>query len=200
MLKKKTALLVLLLLLLPGLCAASPVTDRLAKVGSDLDASARGSMALKILCKKELVPLCTLPALIDAAKVSNAKQTSLEAIKKLDQEWIDAEEPLEIMDELQNNACGKALQSFAAKNHLIAKGFVFDNQGATVGSHSIPNDYWQGDEGKYRKTVQDKSIEIGPVKFDKAENRQLQHVALPLIDTDGTVVGGVLIGIFIDKL
>lgn len=200
MLKKKIALFALLLLLLPVLAMASPISQRLAKVSTDIDASAKGSDALKAFTKKELTPLCTLPALVDAAKASNAKMISLDAIKKLDREWIDAEEPLDIMDEIQNNACGKALQNFAAKTQLIAKGFVFDNQGATVGSHSVPNDYWQGDEGKYRKTVKEQSIEIGPVKFDKAENRQLQHVALPLIDTDGTVVGGVLIGIFIDKL
>ena len=53
---------------------------------------------------------------------------------------------------------------------------------------------------KYKRTVKDHSIEIGPIKFDKAENTQLQHLAFPVVDENGKVVGGFLVGIFLEKL
>jgi len=200
--KKIIASLVIALCLgLPGVSAANPAVEAiLAKVTKDIDASPRGSDALKTFTKTTLIPLCVTKELVDAAKASNAKGISLADIQKIDQEWREAEEELPIMDELLNNACGKALRAFANRTPAIAKGFAFDNQGATVGSHRTPNDYWQGDEGKYRRTVKEQSIEVGPIKFDKAENTQLQHVALPLINEDGTVIGGVLVGVFLDKL
>lgn len=200
--KKCIATLVIALFLgLPGLCTANPAVEALlAKVAKDIDAAPKGSDALKAFTKTTLIPLCVTKELVDAAKASNAKGATLAEIQKIDEEWQEAEEELPIMEELLSNDCGKALQALANRTPAMAKGFAFDNQGATVGSHRTPNDYWQGDEGKYKRTVKEQSIEVGPVKFDKAENTQLQHVALPLIDEDGTVVGGVLVGVFLDKL
>ncbi len=200
---KKTiaACALLCLMSVPHAHAATATVDTmLTKVCHDIDTAPKGSVALKAFVKKSLIHLCTAPPLIEAAKAQNAKHLTLAEIQKIDAEWIDAEETLPIMDALLTNPCGRALQNLATTLPPMSKGFAFDNQGATVGAHRIPNDYWQGDEGKYRKTVKKQSIEVGPIKFDKAENTQLQHVALPLIDTDGTVVGGVLIGIFLDKL
>ncbi len=176
------------------------VEEMIAKVTKDLAADKGGSEKVKAFAREKLIPFCTNKAFVEAVKSHNAKNLSLDEIKKMDKEWMDAEEELPIMHELLDNPCGKALQELAKGEVAVAKGFVFDNQGATVGSHRIPNDYWQGDEGKYRRTVKDRSIEIGPIKFDKAENTQLQHLAFPVVDEDGTVVGGFLIGIFLEKL
>jgi hypothetical protein len=179
----------------------NPAVGKLiAEVTKALNADPGGSEKIKAFAVEKLVPFCTNEAFVKAAKSHNAKNMSLEEIKKLDKEWIDAEEELPIMIELLENPCGKEFQTLAKVEMAVAKGFVFDNQGATVGSLGTPNDYWQGDEGKYRRTVKDHSIEIGPIKFDKAENTQLQHLAFPIIDEDGTVVGGFLVGIFLEKL
>lgn len=179
----------------------NPAVDKMiAKVTKDLNADPGGSDKIKAFAVDKLVPFCTNKALVKAAKSHNAKNMSLEEIKKLDQEWMDAEEELPIMAELLENPCGKALQDLGKVEMAVVKGFVFDNQGATVGSFGTPNDYWQGDEGKYVRTVKDHTIEIGPIKFDKAENAQLQHLAFPVVDEDGTVVGGFLVGISLDKL
>ena len=176
------------------------VAKMIAKVTKDLNADPGGSDKIKAFAVEKLIPFCTNKVLVEAVKLHNAKNMSLEEIKKLDKEWMEAEEELPIMTVLLDNPCGKELKALAEVEMAVAKGFVFDNQGATVGSLGVPNDYWQGDEGKYQRTVKDHSIEIGPIKFDKAENTQLQHLALPVIDEDGTVVGGFLIGIFLEKL
>lgn len=176
------------------------VGKMIAGVTKDLNADPGGSEKIKAFAVEKLVPFCTNKVIVEAAKSHNAKNISLAEIKKLDTEWIDAEEELPIMVELLDNPCGKVLQALGKAETAVVKGFVFDNQGATVGSFGTPNDYWQGDEGKYRRTVKDHSIEIGPIKFDKAENTQLQHLALPVVDKDGTVVGGFLVGISLDKL
>lgn len=179
----------------------NPAVDQMiAKVTKDLNADPGGSEKIKAFAVEKLVPFCTNKVFVEAVKSHNAKNMSLEEIKKIDKEWMEAEEELPIMTALLDNPCGKELQALGQAEMAIAKGFVFDNQGATVGSLGVPNDYWQGDEGKYQRTVKDHSIEIGPIKFDKAENTQLQHLAFPVIDEDGTVVGGFLIGIFLDKL
>jgi hypothetical protein len=176
------------------------VGKMIAKVTKDLNADPGGSEKLKAFAVEKLVPFCTNKVFLEAVKSHNAQNLSLEEIKKIDKEWMEAEEELPIMTALLDNPCGKALKALAEVEMPVSKGFVFDNQGATVGSYGIPNDYWQGDEGKYKRTVKDHSIEIGPIKFDKAENTQLQHLAFPVIDEDGTVVGGFLIGIFLEKL
>ncbi|WP_035237839.1 hypothetical protein [Desulfobacter vibrioformis] len=179
----------------------NPAVDQMiAKVTQDLNADPGGSDKIKAFAVEKLVPFCTNKVFVEAVKSQNAKNISLEEIKKIDKEWMEAEEELPIMTALLDNPCGKELQALGQAEMAVSKGFVFDNQGATVGSFGIPNDYWQGDEGKYTRTVKDHSIEIGPIKFDKAENTQLQHLAFPVIDEDGTVVGGFLIGIFLDKL
>ncbi|MCG8552856.1 MAG: hypothetical protein MI799_20820 [Desulfobacterales bacterium] len=176
------------------------VTEMIAKITKDLNADPGGSDKLKAFAVDKLMPFCTNKVFVDAVKSHNAENLSLDEIKKRDKQWIEAEEELPIMAMLLDNPCGKELKALAKVEMAVAKGFVFDNQGATIGSLGIPNDYWQGDEGKYRRTVKDHSIEVGPIKFDKAENTQLQHLAFPVIDEDGTVVGGFLIGIFLEKL
>ena len=176
------------------------VTEMIAKITKDLNADPGGSDKLKAFAVEKLMPFCTNKVFVDAVKSHNAENLSLDEIKKRDKQWIEAEEELPIMAMLLDNPCGKELKALAKVEMAVAKGFVFDNQGATIGSLGIPNDYWQGDEGKYRRTVKDHSIEVGPIKFDKAENTQLQHLAFPVIDEDGTVVGGFLIGIFLEKL
>nr|WP_319492499.1 hypothetical protein [uncultured Desulfobacter sp.] len=170
------------------------------KVIKDLNADPGGSEKIKAFAVEKLVPFCTNTVFVEAVKSHNAQNISLEQIKKIDKEWMEAEEELPIMTALLENPCGKELKGLAEAELAVSKGFVFDNQGATVGSFGIPNDYWQGDEGKFKRTVKDHSIEIGPIKFDKAENAQLQHLAFPVIDEAGNVVGGFLIGIFLEKL
>jgi hypothetical protein len=176
------------------------VGKMIAKVTKDLNADPGGSEKIKAFAVEKLVPFCTNKVFLEVVKSHNAQNISLEEIKKIDKEWMEAEEELPIMTALLDNPCGKELKALAEEEMAVSKGFVFDNQGATVGSYGIPNDYWQGDEGKFKRTVKDHSIEIGPIKFDKAENTQLQHLAFPIIDEDGTVVGGFLIGIFLEKL
>lgn len=201
--KKKLMLVVIAVFFVASVAGAAenPARDEvIAKVTKDLKADQAGSDKIKAFAEKKLIPFCTNKTFVEAVKSHNAKKMSLEEIKKLDTEWREAEEELPIMVELLENPCGKELQALGKAETAVAKGFVFDNQGATVGSFRTPNDYWQGDEGKYRRTVKDHSIEIGPIKFDKAENTQLQHLAFPVVDQDGTVIGGFLIGIFLEKL
>lgn len=201
--RKLTAFIIFGVFFIAPLAVAmeNPAVEKMiAKVINNLDADPGGSEKVKTFAKEKLIPLCTNKAFVEAVKAHNAKNMSLDEIKKIDKEWVEAEEELPIMHELLDNPCGKVLQELARGEVAVAKGFVFDNQGATVGSHRIPNDYWQGDEGKYKRTVKEQSIEIGPVKFDKAENAQLQHLAFPVVDEDGTVVGGFLIGIFLEKI
>ncbi|MBN2397548.1 MAG: hypothetical protein JXI32_04145 [Deltaproteobacteria bacterium] len=200
--KKLASVVVIVLVFTASFAVAmTPAVEKvIAKVNQDLMADQGGSDKVKAFAKEKLVPYCTNKVFVETVKAHNAKNLSLDEIKKIDKQWMEAEEELPIMAELEGNACGKELLEMAKGEVAVAKGFVFDNQGATVGSYSVPNDYWQGDEGKYTKTVKDHSIEIGPIKFDKAENAQLQHLAFPVVDEDGTVVGGFLIGIFVEKL
>ena len=62
---------------------------------------------------------------------------------------------------------------------LFAEIYVMDNKGLNVGQSDVTPDYWQGDEGKWRKTRVTVTI------VDPATNR---------------VIGAVTIGVNVDEL
>ena len=168
-----------------------------AKLSADIDKSANASAELKSFAKKNLLPLCTDKELVAAVKAQNAKSMSLDQIKKIDEEWINAEDELPIHKELLNNACANRIKSIAEKLGSISETFAMDNQGANVGQNALTSDYWQGDEAKWANSFNsgEGGVDIDEAKLDKSTNRIDQKVALPIIDESGNVIGAICFGV-----
>ena len=177
------------------------VTKLLAKLTKGIDEAEKASDKAKAYAKEKLLPLCTNKVFVKAVKEQNAKEVSLDEIKKIDKQWIEAEEPLEIHGKLMGNKCAKLIKKLAKENAAINEAFVMDNKGANVGQNALTSDYWQGDEAKFKNSFKKGKggVDVGKVKFDKSADTELQQISLPIIDKDGTVIGAVTFGLVVSK-
>jgi hypothetical protein len=173
--------------------------DRLA---ADITASTQLNDSIKGLVKSKLLPIAVNPVLVAEVKAQNGKNISLDAIKKIDEEWIAKEGEIPLRDELLNNTTGKEIKRLLDTILGVVECFVMDNQGANVGQFNNTSDYWQGDEAKWQKSFNNGQggVDIGPKKKDESTGIAEQQVSLPLIDTDGTVVGAITFGIDLGKI
>ncbi|HOL90120.1 MAG TPA: hypothetical protein PK054_11855 [Anaerohalosphaeraceae bacterium] len=153
---------------------------------------------------EKLIPLCTNPVFVKETAAQNAKGVSLDEIKKTDEQWQKAEEELPIHKEKMNNACAAEIKRLIKEvlPNLIGECFVMDNQGANVGQNVMTSDYWQGDEPKWQKSFNEGKggLIIEKRKYDKSTDTVDQKVSLPIIDTEGNVIGAVCWGVKVDKL
>lgn len=178
------------------------VADLLARLAKQIDEVKNADVEVKAFAKDELLRLCTNRVFVKETKAQNAEKVTLDAIQRLDKEWQAAEDELPIHAKKLKNACAKEIRAVAKKIPALGEVFVMDNQGANVGQNSLTSDYWQGDEAKWRNSyAQGKGgVEVGKASLDKSTNMILQQISLPIIDTDGSVIGAICVGVKVENL
>lgn len=166
------------------------------------DASATLDPEVKTYIKEKLLSWCTNPVFVKTITEQNSKKVSLDQIKKLDKEWMDAEEELPIQKELMNNACAKEILRLCKELGVVTECFVMDNQGANVGQNTLTSDYWQGDEPKWQEAYNNGKggVHVDKPKLDKSTNQVDQKIGLPIFDEKGNVIGTVCIGLNIEQV
>lgn len=174
----------------------------LKKAKTALIASSKAEQKVKDYVVKSLVPLCSHETVIAAVEAQNAKGMTLADIQKIDDEWKNAEDELDIMMELMSNECAEVLVKFVKKNKAVVEVFVMDNQGANVGQNDLTGDYWQGDEAKWKNSYLGGKggVDVGKIKLDESSNMTLQQISLPVVNASGKVIGAVCFGLNIDKI
>lgn len=200
---KRLLSLLLCLILFSSIAMSASKTEKLIEqINKSIDESTMATEKVKDYAKGVLVPLCTNKVFVAAVEEQNARNLTLAEIKKLDQEWIEAEEELDIHEVLMNNDCAKEIKKLIKWNPMIDEAFVMDNQGANVGQNAITSDYWQGDEAKFKNSFNKGKggVDIGKDKLDKSTDRVLQQISLPIINKKGKVIGAVTYGIITSKL
>ncbi len=86
---------------------------------------------------------------------------------------------------------------------LFAEIYVMDNKGLNVGQSDVTPDYWQGDEGKWRKTF---LAGRGAIRISKGKKKdpgkgRLARVTVTIVDpATNRVIGAVTIGVNVDEL
>ena len=191
---------VVVLMVTGGMCfAKSALMDKLV---SEIDSNSGATELMKAFIKAELLPLSTNSVFVSEVKAQNAKGISINEIKRIDKQWIEAEDELPVHSEILNNVCSRELKKVIRTNSAIIEAFVMDNQGAVVGETNLTSDYWQGDEAKWTDSYRNGSggVSIGKEKYDKSAGTKLQQVSLPIIDEDGNVIGAVTYGISTQRL
>lgn len=194
---KRILLSTALLAFASGLFAADPAAI-VTTLTTSIDASTALDAETKTFVKTALLPECTNAVLIKEIKAQNAKKVALEKIQEIDKTWMKAEEELPVQKEMLTNACAVEIKAIVAKNPAkLTEVFAMDDKGANVGQNALTSDYWQGDEDKWKLSYNEAKggVDVGKAKFDKSANAQLQQVSLPIIDTDGTIVGAITYGI-----
>ncbi len=173
-----------------------------AQIATQVDGAAAASAETKTYVKKYLLPYCTNSVFVKEVKAQNAKGRSLDEIKSIDKEWVDAEDVLPIHEEMMGNATANEIRKAVKELGVVGETFVMDNQGANVGQNELTSDFWQGDEAKWSKAFVDGKggVDFGKEKLDKSTNAVDQKVSLPIIDEKGTVIGAVCFGIKPEKV
>ena len=171
------------------------------QISQHVTSSTKMNQSVKTFVVSTLIPLMSNPIFVDGVKAQNAKDISMEVIKRIDREWQEAEEELPIHKELMGNAVGMEIKRFIQSTPAVVEAFVMDNKGANVGQNDLTSDYWQGDEAKWKNSYNNGKggLDVGKEKFDVSANTTLQQISLPIIDGE-KVVGAICIGLNISRL
>jgi len=111
------------------------------------------------------------PVVFISIQAQNQKHSGLaqSEIISLDKQWRrerkESDQPL-IAATLSNPLSSYLTQIQSASGGLFTEIFVMDQKGLNVGQSSVTSDYWQGDEGKFKKTF---PISADAVFVDEAE-------------------------------
>jgi glycerol-3-phosphate dehydrogenase len=164
--------------------------------------------AIRALIDSDIKAWASSSEVVSAINAQNAKNAGLDqaAIDSLDKKWR-AETKADskpMIDGVLANSLSVYLKGVkengAGKYSEI---FVMDNKGLNVGQSDVTSDYWQGDEGKWKKTylVGPDAIMIGEVEFDDSSQTYQSQVNLSVVDpASNKVIGAVTIGVNVENL
>ena len=204
---KKTVITLSVVLALVGLTtnlfalSESETTEKVNALHKALitkvDSSDLLSSPTKHFVKEILLPLSTNSIFAEAAEAQNSKSLSLDKIKEIDKQWVEAEEELQIHQDMMGNKCAKEIIRITEMMPAIGEVFVMDNQGANVGQNALTSDYWQGDEAKWENSYNagKGGVDIAKEKLDKSTDLVDQKVSIPVINKNGDVVGAICFGV-----
>lgn len=139
--------------------------------------------------------------IVDAVKEQNAKDLSLDEIKRIDDEWQATKELTPFKKSLQTNRAGKRLKRSVRRNPTYGEAFLTDNKGANVAAYPATSDYWQGDEKKFIASYDngEGKVVIGPVEYDESSKTHAAQVSVPILD-DGKAIGVLIVGVELDYI
>ncbi len=164
--------------------------------------------AIRALIDSDIKSWASSSEVVSAVNAQNAKNAGLDqaAIDSLDKKWraetkADTQSMIEavLANSLPEYLKG-VKENGAGKYSEI---FVMDNKGLNVGQSDVTSDYWQGDEGKWKKTyfVGPDAVMIGEVEFDDSSQTYQSQVNLSVVDpVSNKVIGAVTIGVNIENL
>ena len=144
-------------------------------------------------------------AAIAAQNEANAGLTQAE-IDALDQKWragVDGGDTT-LIDTVVGNSLSDFLRGKQmASNGVITEIFVMDSKGLNVGQSDVTSDYWQGDEGKWKKTYGSgdaAAIFVDEAEKDESTQMLQSQVSMTIADASGAPIGAITIGINLNEL
>lgn len=152
---------------------------------------------MKEVVRTKLLPILDNPVLVNEIKAQNDRKVPLDTIRQVDEEWIAKKGDVPLLQKLKTNPTAMELEKILADIPRVVECFVMDNQGANVGQFNDTSDYWQGDEAKWKNSFNGGKggIDVGKKEIDKSTTLAQQQISLPVIDTDGTIVGAITFGL-----
>lgn len=135
-----------------------------------------------------------------AVREQNMKKTSLDDIKKIDEEWKAGVSPL--IKELQKTKAGKFIKNIIVQQaDVYSEAFLTDIQGANVAAYPTTSDYWQGDEEKFTNSFNggNGQIFVGGVEYDESSKTNAVQISLPVKYGNNTI-GVFVVGVKITQI
>ncbi len=159
---------------------------------------------LEVLLARKITAVKRLAAnlaVVDAVKAQNAEETTIEQIKRIDDEWRSTKTLTAFKRSLQRNPAGRFLRRRVRRNPTYGEAFLTDKRGANVAAYPATSDYWQGDETKFTASYNDGKgkVFIGDVEYDESSQTQAVQVSVPVID-QGKAIGVLVVGVQLDYI
>ncbi len=181
----------------------------LIAVGAQAAMAAGGHVpVVKDYADANIMPWISDSAVVAAIKAQNEANANLSQsdIDALDKQWragVDGGDT-----NLIDNVLGNSLSDFLrdkqiASNGIITEIFVMDAKGLNVGQSDVTSDYWQGDEGKWKKTYGSgdaAAVFVDEPEKDESTQMLQSQVSMTIADTSGAPIGAITIGINLDAL
>jgi hypothetical protein len=134
-------------------------------------------------------------ALGEAVAAQNRQYRTLAKIQRIDAAWTGGGD-LEGLDRgLLENPCAQALDSFMTATTGFKESFVMDDLGALVCMTQRTSDYWQGDEAKWQRSMNEGlgALYIGEIAWDESADSMLVQISVPIMN-DGRAIGALTVG------
>jgi hypothetical protein len=183
--------------LLVTVCAGTPRADDAAEfpvIFADETISASGKALLRSHARR-LEEWTKNSALQEAVAAQNRRKRSLEEIRRIDAVWAAGGDLDGLDRRLLENTCAKVLRSFMTATSGFKEGFVADDLGALVCMTQRTSDYWQGDEPKWKRSMNEGrgAAYVGPPAWDESAGSMLVQISVPIM-RDGRAVGSLTVG------
>ena len=164
--------------------------------------------ALTDFAKNTVAEWVKNPVIVKAIMAQNAKNAGLsqDEIIVLDKKWRAetkaSSKPM--IDAIMANAVSKALADYKnASSGMVTEVFVMDNKGLNVGQSDVTSDFWQGDEGKWKKTylMGPDAIFVDEVEKDESTQTLQSQMSMSIKDpATGKVIGAITVGVNVEAL
>lgn len=164
--------------------------------------------ALTDFAKNTVAEWVKNPVIVKAIMAQNAKNAGLsqDEIIVLDKKWRAetkaSSKPM--IDAILANAVSKALADYKnASSGMVTEVFVMDNKGLNVGQSDVTSDFWQGDEGKWKKTylMGPDAIFVDEVEKDESTQTLQSQMSMSIKDpATGKVIGAITVGVNVEAL
>lgn len=144
----------------------------------------------------------------DIAKLSYTFATSLPVVTNLKEKEIiwrgdKSSKRSELVREVLDGPISVKLKKSLQKYNFITEAFVFDKNGALLGSISEGSDFDQSDEEKYSLINKSTKFELSHIQniyFDSSTGRFQLSVSLPLFNSSNEFIGGIFFASDINDL
>lgn len=142
-----------------------------------------------------VVKIAQHPVLVDAVKVQNTENLSLEEIQARDADWRSGDDNHPLKIKAQQGEAGLFIRNLLKTKSNYTEAFITDNQGANVAVFPLTSDYWQGDEDKWTSIFNDnRDNYVSQMEFDESTKNNSVQISVPIKDAD-TVIGVMVIGV-----
>ncbi|MEH6404167.1 MAG: hypothetical protein V7750_12385 [Sneathiella sp.] len=164
--------------------------------------------AIQKLIDNDIKGWASSASVVSAVNAQNVKNGSLDqaSIDSLDKKWRAETKAgtKTLINSVLSNDLSSYLKEIKEKSEgLYTEIFVMDMKGLNVGQSDITSDYWQGDEGKWKKTygVGPDGLLIDEVEFDDSSQTYQSQVSVSIVDpATKKAIGAVTIGVNVEAL
>ena len=150
----------------------------------------------------------TRPVWLDAVRKANSRyagmgeKTVQEELLKKDSEWIDAPPDDPLIRDYLDNIVSRSINEIIKIRGGISEIFLTDKYGGVVAMSDKTSDYYQADESWWIEAYDGGKgrVFVGDIEFDESSSSWVIPIALPVRESDDTIIGVCKVSISIQRI